>query len=123
MLYSFLVSLTDSFSFLNVFKYITFRTGLSVVTSLTIIFLIGSPLIRYFFKKTNYRTNKTRWTYRSYRKKKWHTYNGGINDTYWNHIKYHYVGRFRKCLYLDCPFCMFELRITGILRRLFKNQI
>ncbi len=51
MLYSFLVSLVDTFTFLNVFKYITFRIGLSVVTSLTIIFLIGNPLIKYFSKK------------------------------------------------------------------------
>ena len=51
MLYSFLVSLVDIFSFLNVFKYITFRIGLSVVTSLIIIFLIGNPLIKYFSKK------------------------------------------------------------------------
>ena len=51
MLYSFLTSLVDTFSFLNVFKYITFRMGLSVVTSLTIIFLIGNPLIKYFAKK------------------------------------------------------------------------
>tara|TARA_B100002051_G_scaffold252893_1_gene266408 strand:- start:215 stop:1300 length:1086 start_codon:yes stop_codon:yes gene_type:complete len=51
MLYSFLTSFVDTFSFLNVFKYITFRTGLSVVTSLVIIFLIGNPLINYFSKK------------------------------------------------------------------------
>ncbi len=51
MLYSFLTSLVDTFSFLNVFKYITFRIGLSVITSLIIIFLIGDPLIRYFSKK------------------------------------------------------------------------
>ena len=51
MLYNLLTSLIDTFSFLNVFKYITFRTGLSVVTSLTIIFLIGNPLINYFSKK------------------------------------------------------------------------
>ena len=51
MLYSFLTSLVDTFSFLNVFKYITFRIGLSVVTSLFIIFLIGNPLINYFSKK------------------------------------------------------------------------
>ena len=51
MLYSFLTSLIDTFTFLNVFKYITFRIGLSVVTSLIIIFLIGTPLINYFAKK------------------------------------------------------------------------
>ena len=48
MLFSFLTSLIDSYSFLNVFKYLTFRTGLSVVTSLVIVFLIGGPLIKLF---------------------------------------------------------------------------
>jgi len=50
MLYSFLSSLTENYSFLNVFKYITFRTGLSVVTSFVIVFIIGEPLIRIFQK-------------------------------------------------------------------------
>mgnify|MGYP003684644345 CR=1 FL=1 len=48
MLFSFLTSLIDSYSFLNVFKYLTFRTGLSVVTSLVVVFLIGGPLIKIF---------------------------------------------------------------------------
>ena len=50
MLFSFLTSLIDSYSFLNVFKYLTFRTGLSVVTSLVVVFLIGGPLIKIFSK-------------------------------------------------------------------------
>ena len=50
MLYSFLTSLIDSYSFLNVFKYLTFRTGLSVITSFVIVFLIGEPLIKIFSK-------------------------------------------------------------------------
>ena len=50
MLYSFLSSLSENYSFLNVFKYITFRTGLSVITSFIIVFLIGEPLIRIFKK-------------------------------------------------------------------------
>ena len=50
MLFSLFTSLVDSYSFLNVFKYLTFRTGLSVVTSLIIVFLIGSPLIKIFSK-------------------------------------------------------------------------
>jgi phospho-N-acetylmuramoyl-pentapeptide-transferase len=50
MLYSFLSSLTESYSFLNVFKYITFRTGLSVVTSFMVVFIIGEPLIQIFKK-------------------------------------------------------------------------
>ena len=50
MLYSFLSSLTENYSFLNVFKYITFRTGLSVITSFIIVFIIGEPLIKIFKK-------------------------------------------------------------------------
>ena len=50
MLFSFLTSLVDTFSYLNVFKYLTFRTGLSVITSLIIVFIIGGPLIKVFSK-------------------------------------------------------------------------
>jgi len=50
MFYSFLLSLAENYSFLNVFKYITFRTGLAVITSFVIVFLIGEPLIRIFKK-------------------------------------------------------------------------
>ena len=50
MLFNLLTSLIDQYSFLNVFKYLTFRTGLSVVTSLIIVFIIGGPLIRLFSK-------------------------------------------------------------------------
>ena len=46
MLYNFLISLVDQFSALNVFKYLTFRTGLSVMSSMIIVFLIGAPFIR-----------------------------------------------------------------------------
>ena len=48
MLYNFLLNFIEYFSFLNVFKYITFRTGLSVFTSLFIVLIIGSPFIKYF---------------------------------------------------------------------------
>ena len=51
MLFSLLTSLVDQYSFLNVFKYLTFRTGLSVVTSLVVVFIIGGPLIKIFSEK------------------------------------------------------------------------
>ena len=51
MLFNLLTSLIDQYSFLNVFKYLTFRTGLSVVTSLVIVFIIGGPLIKLFSEK------------------------------------------------------------------------
>ena len=50
MLFEFLTSFVDQYSFLNVFKYLTFRTGLSLMTSLIIVFLIGGPLIKFFSK-------------------------------------------------------------------------
>ena len=51
MLYNFLLNFVEYFSFLNVFKYITFRTGLSVFTSLFIVLTVGSPFIKYFSTK------------------------------------------------------------------------
>ncbi|MDC0472581.1 phospho-N-acetylmuramoyl-pentapeptide-transferase [Pelagibacteraceae bacterium] len=50
MLFSLFTSLVDTYSFLNVFKYLTFRTGLSVITSLIVVFIIGGPLIELFSK-------------------------------------------------------------------------
>ena len=48
MLFELLLKYVDTFSFLNVFKYITFRTGLAFFTSLVITLLIGGPFIRLF---------------------------------------------------------------------------
>ena len=46
MLYSLLISLVDQFSTLNVFRYLTFRTGLSLMSSMLIVFIIGGPFIK-----------------------------------------------------------------------------
>ena len=46
MLYSFLISLVDQFSALNVFRYLTFRTGLSVMSSMLIVFS-WKPFIKF----------------------------------------------------------------------------
>ncbi len=51
MLFTLFTSLVDQYSFLNVFKYLTFRTGLSVITSLVVVFIIGAPLIKLFSEK------------------------------------------------------------------------
>jgi phospho-N-acetylmuramoyl-pentapeptide-transferase len=40
-----LTDLSDKVSFLNVFRYITFRTGGAVVTGLLFVFLFGGPII------------------------------------------------------------------------------
>ena len=51
MLYSFLLEFVDIFGFLNVFKYITFRVGLAVFTSLIIVLIIGGPFIKMVSQK------------------------------------------------------------------------
>ena len=51
MLYQFLLNFVDTFGFLNVFKYLTFRTGLSFFTSLVIVLVIGGPFIKFFSNK------------------------------------------------------------------------
>ena len=51
MLYNFLLEFVEIFSFLNVFKYITFRTGLAVFTSLILVLIIGGPFIKIFSEK------------------------------------------------------------------------
>ena len=48
MLYSLILELIDQYSFLNVFKYLTFRTGLAMFTSMIVVLLIGTPFIKYF---------------------------------------------------------------------------
>ena len=51
MLYSLILELIETYSFLNVFKYLTVRTGLAVFTSLLTVFLIGTPFINFFSAK------------------------------------------------------------------------
>ena len=48
MLYEFLLRYVETLTFLNVFKYITFRTGLAFFSSLLIALLIGGPFIKLF---------------------------------------------------------------------------
>jgi phospho-N-acetylmuramoyl-pentapeptide-transferase len=45
MLYNFLTPMAEDLGFLNLFRYITFRTGGAIITSLTISFVLGKPLI------------------------------------------------------------------------------
>ncbi|MBI1205692.1 MAG: phospho-N-acetylmuramoyl-pentapeptide-transferase [Azospirillum sp.] len=51
MLYNLLYPLSDQFGPLNLFRYLTFRTGGAVVTALLISFLLGPRLIRWLKKK------------------------------------------------------------------------
>ena len=51
MLYELFLNYVETFTFLNVFKYLTFRTGLAFFTSLLITLLIGGPFIKLFSTK------------------------------------------------------------------------
>ena len=51
MLYKLILNYVDIFSILNVFKYLTVRTGLAMFTSMVIVFLIGTPFINFFSTK------------------------------------------------------------------------
>ena len=48
MLYSLFLHLSDTYSILNIFKFLTVRTGLAMFTSMIVVFIIGSPFINYF---------------------------------------------------------------------------
>ena len=48
MLYSLILELIDQYTFLNVFKYLTFRTGLAMFTSMAVVLIVGTPFINYF---------------------------------------------------------------------------
>tara|TARA_B100000963_G_C22591079_1_gene655516 strand:+ start:339 stop:1424 length:1086 start_codon:yes stop_codon:yes gene_type:complete len=51
MLYNLLTTYSDTYSFLNFFNFLTVRTGLAVITSMVIVFLIGDKFINYFSTK------------------------------------------------------------------------
>jgi len=48
MLYNLILNFIDQYAFLNVFKYLTFRTGLAMFTSMIVVLLIGTPFINFF---------------------------------------------------------------------------
>ena len=48
MLYSLILELMDQYTFLNVFKYLTVRTGLAMFTSMAVVLIVGTPFIKFF---------------------------------------------------------------------------
>lgn len=57
MLYNLLVPLSEHFIFFNLFRYLTFRTGGAVMTSLIICFLIAPGMIRWLKSKQGSASN------------------------------------------------------------------
>ncbi|TET21780.1 MAG: phospho-N-acetylmuramoyl-pentapeptide-transferase [Candidatus Cloacimonadota bacterium] len=77
MLYLLLEPLKEHFSFLNVFRYITFRASYAAVTSLVLCFILGPPLIRWL-KKIGIRDNLRPYLEHIHRSKKGTPTMGGI---------------------------------------------
>ncbi len=48
MIYKFILDYIEIFTFLNIFKYLTVRTGLAMFTSMIVVFMIGTPFINFF---------------------------------------------------------------------------
>ena len=53
MLFHILFPLADQFALLNVFRYLTFRTGGAIITALIISFVVGPSLIRHLKSRQN----------------------------------------------------------------------
>ena len=51
MFYNLVLNFVDQYTFLNVFKYLTVRTGLAMFTSVLVVLLIGTPFIKFFSAK------------------------------------------------------------------------
>jgi len=51
MLFNLLTPLAEDVSILNLFRYLTFRSGGAVLTALLVSFLMGGPVIRWLKKK------------------------------------------------------------------------
>ena len=117
MLFDLLTSLVDQYSFLNVFKYLTFRTGLSLMTSLVIVFLIGGPLIK-FFSKMDITGPIRRDGPIDHIVKNWHTNNGRYNNIIGMH-KHTFWARSRK--YIIWTLIFISISLGALDRRSIKN--
>ena len=58
MLYNLLYPLSDQYSVLNIFKYLTFRTGGAIFTALILCFLIG-PIFIHLLKDKQHAASRS----------------------------------------------------------------
>ena len=116
MLFNLLTSFIDQYSFLNVFKYLTFRTGLSVVTSLVVVFIIGGPLIKLFSENMITGPIRQDGPIDHIIKKNGHPYNGRCNNNHWNYFKHTFMGRFKQHICLDLNLRLIITRCIRVIR-------
>ena len=80
MLYSLFINLTELFSFFNVFKFLTVRTGLAMFTSMLIVFLVGNHFINFFSSKQLHNPIRKDGPEDHIIKKNWHSNNGRLTN-------------------------------------------
>ena len=112
MLFELLLNYVESFSFLNVFKYITFRTGLAFFTSLSITLLIGGPFIKFFSNRKIFNPIRDDGPSNHIIKKIGTPTMGGGSNLIWFNSLCFTLGRLKKCLY----------PILSIYRRIIWNS-
>ena len=83
MLYLLFSNLVEQFSFLNVFKYLTVRTGLSMFTAMLVVFLVGNPLINFFSSKQIHNPIREDGPSDHIIRKNWNAYYGWIINITW----------------------------------------
>ena len=114
MLFHFFTSLIDQYSFFNVFKYLTFRTGLSVISSLIIVFIIGAPLIKIFSDKMITGPIRQDGPIDHIVKKTGTPTMGGVIIIIGIISSTLTLGRFKKYLCMDTDICLIKSRRTRI---------
>ena len=100
---------------------LTFRTGLSVITSLIIVFIIGGPLIKLFSEKMITGPIRQDGPIDHIIKKSGTPTMGGVIIIIGIIIKYNFMGRFNQYLCLDFNFCFIIFRCFRFIRRYIKN--
>ncbi len=97
MLYHFLYSLKDTFSPLNIFQYITFRSASAAILALVISFILGPAIIR---KLRQYQIGEEIREHgpESHKKKRGTPTMGGDNYPYSNYPPHPSACRFKKSI-------------------------
>ena len=98
MLYNLFSNLVENYPIFNVFRYLTVRTGLSMFTSMMIVFLIGNPLINYFASNKIHNPIRSDGPTDHIVKKNWHTNYGRSFNLGWDFFWSLIMVRFNKSL-------------------------
>ena len=122
MLYSLFLNFVETFSFLNIFKYLTVRTGLAMFTSMLVVIIIGTPFIKFFSSKQIHNPIREAGPEDHIIKKNRNTHNGRSANFTWIVFWGFIMGRFVKSIYLVFNVYSWILWFVRSLRRYKKNK-